>query len=133
MNREGEMLNRNQNTLKVKYVHEPTPLQCGQAVLAMVTGLSAEKVSEELQNDRETNLREMKGFLRNHAIWISEERTPVQERSDLPEICLLSLETPRCWHWSLYCGGVFYDPEHGIMEDFPESARRFYWEIRLTE
>ena len=42
---------------------------------------------------------------------------------------MLSLETPRCWHWSLYCDGVFYDPEHGIMDDFPEAARKYYWEI----
>ena len=50
---------------KVDYIHEPTDLQCGQAVLAMVTGLTVRQVVEELSNDRETNLREMKGFLRN--------------------------------------------------------------------
>ena len=50
---------------KVDYIHEPTDLQCGQAVLAMVTGLTVLQVVEELNNDRETNLREMKGFLRN--------------------------------------------------------------------
>lgn len=112
------------------YIHEPTDLQCGQAVLAMLTGLTAEQVVSELRNDRETNLREMKSFLRGHGLWISDERIPVAKREALPPCCLLSLETPRCWHWSLYCAGVFYDPEHGVMDDFPESARRYYWEIR---
>lgn len=33
------------------------------------------------------------------------------------------------WHWSLYADGVFYDPEHGVLEDFQESARKYYWEV----
>ena len=81
----------------IQYIHEPTELQCGQAVLAMVTGLTVEQVCSELGNDRETNLRDMKSFLRSHGVWVAEE---------------------------------FYDPEHGVMEDFPESARKYYWEIR---
>ena len=115
---------------KIDYIREPTDLQCGQAVLAMTTGCTAEQVSEELGNERETNLREMKSFLRQHGLWVSDERIQVKDREELPELCMLSLETPRCWHWSLYCNGVFYDPEHGVMDDFPESDRKYYWEIR---
>ena len=114
----------------IQYIHEPTELQCGQAVLAMVTGLTAEQVCRELGNDRETNLREMKSFLRSHDVWVAEERIQVMRKEELPALCLLSLETPRCWHWSLYCEGEFYDPEHGIMKDFPEAVRKYYWEIR---
>ena len=29
----------------------------------------------------------------------------------------------------LYRAGVFYDPEHGILDDFPESNRKYFWEI----
>ena len=114
----------------MKYIHEPTELQCGQAVLAMVAGVPPEQVCEELGNDRETNLKEMKGFLRRRGVWVSDERREVREKTELPPFCMLSLETPRCWHWSLYRDGVFYDPEHGILDDFPESARKYYWEIR---
>ena len=114
----------------IQYIHEPTELQCGQAVLAMVTGLTAEQVCRELGNDRETNLREMKSFLRSHDVWVAEERIPVMRKEELPDLCLLSLETPRCWHWSLYCEGEFYDPERGMMKDFPESVRKYYWEIK---
>ena len=114
----------------MKYIHEPTELQCGQAVLAMVADVPPEQVCEELENDRETNLKEMKDFLRRRGVWVSDERREVREKTELPPFCMLSLETPRCWHWSLYCDGVFYDPEHGILDDFPESARKYYWEIR---
>ena len=116
---------------KIIYVHEPTDLQCGQAVLAMLTEIPVGEVARLLDNDRETDLREMKEFLRGHGFEVSDTRVQVQKKEQLPEVCILSLETPRCWHWSLYCDGAFYDPEHGVMDDFPTSARRFYWEVRL--
>lgn len=114
---------------EIVYIHEPTDLQCGQAVLAMVTSVPVEKVADELGNHRETTLKEMKDFFRSHGFCISDERIQVTDKSQLPELCLLSLETPRCWHWSLYCSGTFYDPEHGVMNDFPQSARKYYWKI----
>ena len=115
--------------MEIRYIHEPTDLQCGQAVLAMLTGLAVSQVTGELRNECETNLREMKAFLRGHGFRIADDRVPVREKGELPPLCLLSLETPRCWHWSLYCGGLFYDPEHGSLDDFPESNRRYCWEI----
>lgn len=117
--------------MNINYIHEPTDLQCGQAVLAMLLGTSAEYICEYLENERETDLREMKRVLTEHGINFSPERKQAQTVSDLPRCALLSLETPRCWHWSLYADGIFYDPEHGILNDFPQSARRFYWEIFL--
>ncbi len=116
--------------MNIQYIHEPTDLQCGQAVLAMITGLSAEQVARELRNDHETRLAEMKDYLLKHGLWVSEERIQVSSRTELPPLCILSLETPRCWHWSLFCEGIFYDPEHGVMDDFPECARKYYWEVR---
>ena len=125
--------NRSTALPHIEYIHEPTDLQCGQAVLAMITGLTAERVARELGNDRETSLKEMKSFLRSHDVWISDIRIQAAKKEELPAFCMLSLETPRCWHWSLYCKGFFYDPEHGILDDFPESARRYYWEIRPAQ
>ncbi|SFW16798.1 hypothetical protein SAMN02910447_00581 [Ruminococcus sp. YE71] len=116
--------------MTVNYVHEPTDLQCGQAVLAMVTGIPVGEVARILCNDRETTLKEMKSFLRSRGFYVSDERVQVADKSALPPLCMLSLETPRCWHWSLFCEGVFYDPEHGVMDDFPASNRRYYFEIR---
>ena len=122
------------NTIKIQYVHEPTDLQCGQAVLSMITGIPVEEVIKEIGNERETNLKEMKTFLRDRGWWISDLRVQIHCKTELPERCLLSLETPRCWHWSLFFDGVFYDPEHGERDDFPEARRKYCWEIkRLTE
>ncbi len=60
--------------MKINYIHEPTDLQCGQAVLAMLLGTTAEYICEYLGNDRETDLREMKQVLTEHGIKFSPER-----------------------------------------------------------
>ena len=111
------------------YVHEPTDLQCGQAVLAMLTGESVESVISVVGTDRETTKRQMFDALSFYGVGFDPQRVEIKCKEQLPRICILSLETPRCWHWSLYFDGVFYDPEHGVMDDFPESGRRYYFKI----
>ena len=54
--------------MNIEYIHEPTDLQCGQAVLAMLLGTTAEYICEYLGNSRETDLREMKRVLTDHGI-----------------------------------------------------------------
>lgn len=115
---------------KPEYIKEPTPLQCGQAVLAMLAGVSVEEIIALLENERETTLKEMLYTLDFYNIKYVKERKEVKNKEGLPKIAVLSLETPRCWHWSLYFNGVFYDPEHGVMNDFPECKRKYYWEIK---
>ena len=119
--------------MNIDYIHEPTDLQCGQAVLAMLLGTTAEYICEYLGNSRETDLREMKRVLTDHGINFSPERKQAQTVFDLPRCALLSLETPRCWHWSLYADGVFYDPEHGILGDFPPRTRASSFRRRTSK
>ena len=117
-------------TQKPKYIKEPTDLQCGQAVLAMLCDKSVEDIVNLLQNEKETTLKEMFYVLEKYSISYDNKRKEVFKKQELPRVAILSLETPRCWHWSLYFDGVFYDPEHGVMEDFPEAKRKYYWEIK---
>ena len=116
-------------TEKVTYVHEPTWLQCGQAVIAMLGNLSVSEVIKIVGTERETTLKQMLSALDTLKIRYSLERKTATSKDNLPPICILSLETPKCWHWSLYFEGVFYDPEYGILDDFPPSNRRYYFEI----
>lgn len=113
-----------------KHIFEPTPLQCGQAVLSMICNKSVKEIVDFLGNERETTLKEMFKTLTFYKIKFSDKKISVVKKQDLPPICFLSLETPKCWHWSLYYNGVFYDPEYGILNDFPPSNRRYYWEIK---
>ncbi len=119
--------------MEIKHIFEPTPLQCGQAVLAMVTHKDVGEIVAFLNNEKETTLREMFFALESYGFEFSTERQTVNQKAELPRLCFLSLETPKCWHWSLYFDGVFYDPEYGVLEDFPPSARRYFWEIKTRD
>ncbi len=117
-------------TNKPIHIFEPDPLQCGQAVLAMLSGKTVDEIIELCGTVRETTLADMKRVLRELDIEMLPERKQVFGKNELPRAALLSLETPKCWHWSLYFDGLFYDPEYGLLEDFPPSNRRFFWEIK---
>lgn len=112
------------------HIYEPDPLQCGQAVLAMLTNSTVDEIIALCKNERETTFKEMKNVLEHFGIRIVNGRKEVTEVSSLPRVALLSLETPKCWHWSLYFDGIFYDPEYGVLNDFPPSNRRYFWEIK---
>ncbi len=116
--------------MKIQYIHEPTDLQCGQAVIAMTAGVTVDEVIRLLSNERETTLKEMRLAFEHYGFSLSDSRVQVYKKEQLPRLCLLSLETPRCWHWSLYAAGTFYDPEHGVMSDFPEANRKYFWLIK---
>ena len=114
---------------EIKHIFEPNPLACGQAVIAMITDTDVSEIIKLAGTDRETTLSSMKALLSHFGFSLSLERKEVQRISDLPNIALLSLETPKCWHWSLYSGGKIYDPEYGVLNDFPISNRKYFWEV----
>lgn len=111
------------------HLFEPHSLACGQAVLSMLSGRDYEEIVDIVKTQRETTLRDMKNALSILGISCGDKRIEVTDKSQLPPVAMLSLETPKCWHWSLWFRGKFYDPEYGILEDFPPSKRRYYWEI----
>ncbi len=116
-------------TINPKHIYEPTPLQCGQAVLAMLADISVDEIIKIVGTDRETNLQQMFLALDTLGISYSPERISVNDKSELPRVALLSIETPKCWHWSMYFEGKFYDPEYGVLDDFPPTRRRYYWSL----
>ena len=113
----------------IEHVFEPNPLACGQAVIAMITGEDVGAVIELVGTERETTLSDMKSALSHFGFKLLPERRQAESIADLPETALLSLETPKCWHWSLYARGKVYDPEHGVLDNFPQSKRKYFWEI----
>lgn len=96
----------------------------------MLSDRAVEDVIELVGTDRETKLRDMFRALEHYGIEYSSERREAASAAELPPVCILSLETPKCWHWSLYFKGTFFDPEYGVLEDFPPSRRRYYFEIK---
>ena len=64
-------------TQKPNYIKEPTDLQCGQAVLAMLCDKSAEDIVNLLQNEKETTLKEMFYVLEKYGISYDNKRKEV--------------------------------------------------------
>lgn len=112
------------------HIFEPNPLACGQAVLAMLSDKDVYEIIDMVGTERETTLAQMKNALTALEIGFEETRVEVKDLKELPRVALLSLETPKCWHWSLYFEGRFYDPEYGILDSFPPSNRRYFWKIK---
>lgn len=113
----------------VKHIYEPNPLACGQAVLSMLSGVDVYEIFKLVNTEKETTLKDMKMALSELGISYRNERVEVKNESELPRVAVLSLETPKCWHWSLFFEGKFYDPEYGVLDDFPPSNRRYFWKI----
>ena len=59
---------------EVDHIFEPNPLACGQAVLAMLSGVSVERVIDAVDTDRETTLAQMRNFLEGHGIKMADKR-----------------------------------------------------------
>ncbi len=95
----------------------------------MATDTEIKKVVELCGTLAETDLKQMKKVFEILGVSVGKSRIAVSGKEQLPQYALLSLETPKCWHWSLYINGSFYDPEYGVLSDFPPSARRYYWEL----
>ena len=114
---------------EIKHIFEPTPLQCGQAVLAMLCNKSVEEIISVVKTEKETTLKQMFLALDYYNISYDKTKKEAKDKTDLPSICILSLDTPRCWHWSLYYNGKFLDPEHGVLDDFPKCDRKYFWQI----
>ncbi len=119
--------------MEIKHIFEPTPLQCGQAVLAMISGKSVDEIVSLCGTERETTLKQMKDTLTTLGFSFNPERKLASSKNDLPRLAVLSLETPKCWHWSLYFDGRFFDPEFGILDDFPVCNRKYFFEINLPK
>ena len=96
----------------------------------MAADTDIEKVCEICGGYSETDLKTMKAVFGQLGVLVGNTRVPVRDKKQLPQYALLSLETPKCWHWSVYIKGVFYDPEYGVLDDFPPSNRRYFWELK---
>lgn len=95
----------------------------------MLSDKTVDEIIDIVGTKRETKLCDMFKALDLCGIKYSSQRVEVDNKEQLPSVCFLSLETPRCWHWSLYFHGRFYDPEHGESDDFPKAYRKYYWQI----
>ncbi|MDD4772706.1 MAG: GNAT family N-acetyltransferase [Eubacteriales bacterium] len=117
----------------ITFIAQPTEYLCGQAVIAMLAGVSVDEVISVMQNDKGTSTQELRNALKWYGLkTAANARLKYSEGTKLPDCCILSVMLPGYGHWSLYFKGKYYDPEFGVMDKLPEQARlRYYWEVLL--
>ena len=119
----------------ITFIKQPTEYLCGQAVIAMLAGVSVDEVISVMQNDRGTSTQELRDALKWYGLkTATSARMKYTADTKLPDCCILSIMLPGYGHWSLYYKGKYYDPEFGVSDKLQEKAKlRYYWEIIINE
>ena len=119
----------------ITFIEQPTEYLCGQAVIAMLAGVSVDEIVSVMQNDKGTSTQELRNALKWYGLkTATNARLKYTEDTKLPDCCILSIMLPGYGHWSLYYKGKYYDPEFGVLDKLPGQAKlRYYWEIITNE
>jgi hypothetical protein len=116
---------------RISYVSEPTNLMCGQACVAMLTGINIEEVAKVMGTRGSTTIGQIIDALDYYKIRHSEKNIRLSKRNPhYSEISILTVHMPTYTHWLLYYKGKFYDPEFGVLDEcHPEGEITSFLEI----
>ncbi|MDL2287450.1 hypothetical protein LJB90_02670 [Eubacteriales bacterium OttesenSCG-928-G02] len=114
----------------INYVKEPTNAYCGQATIAMITGVSVFEIIKMTEDEEKITKAVLKKVLDYYGINYAKKSIKYDPNKPLPDLCIIKSLLPGYGHWSLYFKGKFYDPEFGVLDKNPENAKIFQvWEI----
>ena len=114
----------------ITYIKEPTGFLCGQPCVAMLADVPVDDVIEVIGTDKGTKKEDLKKALRYYGISYAPKSTKYDSNTPLPELCIIRMKLPKYGHWGIYYKGVYYDPEFGVLNNCPSTAKIFQvWEI----
>ncbi|GHU81778.1 hypothetical protein AGMMS50284_2680 [Clostridia bacterium] len=113
-----------------------TGAYCGSAVIAMLTGVSLEKIIEQMKDMGDVTKAVLKKVLDSYGICYAPKSMRFNPNIPLPDICVIRMRVYdnngkfACGHWGLYFKGTFYDPDWGMCDICPPQCKIFQvWEI----
>ncbi len=114
-------------------IKQPNDGLCGQAVVAMLAGVTIPDVVEVMDcrewqgtMGRVISALNYYGIDHNDIIYYTQGALDVK----LPECCILMEKMGRFCHYLLYYKGIFYDPTLGMFKEYDFSKLLGYLEIR---
>lgn len=112
------------------FTHQAQPFDnvCGQAVVAMITGLPVDTVVTEMRR-RTTGPGVLKEFLSRHGWEMAIDKTRLPNLPAGPSVLLVHriVENRLVGHWVLWTGVEFLDPADARRKSFGgDCAGRFY-------
>lgn len=115
----------------ISYVSQPNHLMCGQACIAMLTGIDIEDVAKVMGTRGSTSIGQIIAALDYYNIKHGEKNIRLSKKNPhYSEISILTVHMPKYTHWVLYYKGKFYDPEFGVLDQcHPEGKITSFLEI----
>lgn len=115
--------------MKIHHIHQTTAKNCGQAVCAMLSGVTIQQVSRKMRRSGDTEKSDLVEYLKTTGLAcgptlrLSAFKTLRHFGDVLPDCSVLRVrKSKRCnFHWVIYFGGLVFDPWlYG-----PESSEAF--------
>lgn len=108
----------------INYIQQPNSKACGQAVVAMLSGVSIEEVMKVMHTNGSTTIGQIIEALDYYGIKHSESNKRISKKNpNYSEVSILTVHMPEYSHWVLYFKGKFYDPEFGILEECHDDGK----------
>lgn len=116
----------------IELIRQPNDGLCGQAVVAMLAGVTIQEVVEVMDcREWQGTMGRMISALNYYGIDHS-EIIYYTERPDgkIPECCIIMEKMGRFSHYLIHFKGKFYDPTLGLLDDYDKTKLLGYLEIR---
>ncbi len=116
----------------ITLIKQPNDGLCGQAVVAMLAGVSIQEVMDVMEcREWQGTMGRMVSALNYYGIDHSEIiYYPEGEAVTLPKCCIMMEKMGRFSHYLLHDNGKFYDPTLGMLDSYDMSKLLGYLEIR---
>ena len=116
----------------IECVHQPQDGLCGQSCIAMLAGISIERVSNIMHcAEWQATMGKMIGALNYFGFEHSEEIIYTLGKEDvvLPKCCIMMEKMGRYNHYLIGYDGKFYDSSAGVLEEYDFSKLVGYLEV----
>lgn len=111
--------------LKIKkpvLVMQSTSGNCGQACIAMLTGIGIDDVCKMMGTSGGTTIGQIIDALKQYNVRHAEKNIRLSKiNSRIPDIAILTVHFPEYTHWVLHYKGIYYDPEFGEMKEYSKG------------
>lgn len=114
----------------ISYVKAPTKSLSAHWCVAMLAGVSVDEVIKLIGEREGITKQDLKKVLDYYGIRYATNSSKYDPKVPLPNLCIIRMLMTGYMHWEVYFDGVYYDPEFGILKEFPQNSKTYQvWEI----
>lgn len=111
----------------MKLIRQPKgSSMCGQACVATIAGVSLEESIKAFGGSKGgTRTKQVVNALRKLGVACGDKLVRISKKNPKPSECMVVLRFDDCryGHWTFYFHGLYFDPDIGIVKEYPEGVR----------